>query len=71
MSPQANKSGIRSYHSSKISHNLKQEGLYFQICVENLGYYCCFLSGFSVKFVHQNFTVIMCVTSEAIVIDKL
>ena len=30
--------------------------VYFWICVENLWYYCCFLSGFSVKFSHQNFT---------------
>ena len=61
MSPQANKSGIKSYHSNKISHNLKQEGYkLFQICVENLGYYCCFLSGFSVKFAQQNFTDNMC-----------
>ena len=59
-SPQANKLGVKSYYSNKISHNFKQEGVYFQICVGNLGYYCCFLSGFSVKFAHQNFADNMC-----------
>ena len=60
MSPQANKSGVKSYHSNKISQFWTEGMVYFWICVENLGYYCCFLSSFSVKFSHQNFTDNMC-----------
>ena len=56
MSPQAIKSGIISYHSSKNFTQFRTGGVYFQTCIENLGYYCGFLSGFS----HQDFTDNMC-----------
>ena len=32
------------------------EEVYFQICQGKFGYYCCLLSGFTVKFAHQNIT---------------
>ena len=67
MSPEANKSVVKSHCSNKISHNFKQEGVYFQICVGNLGYNCCFLSGFPVKLLIKILQII-CVTSEAIAI---
>ena len=60
MSPQANKSGQNSNSSNKISHNFKQEGVYFQIFAGNFGYYCHLLPGFSVKFADQDFTDVCC-----------
>ena len=70
MSPQAIKSGMKSYCSNKISHNFKQEKVYFQICVGNFGYYyivyfLVFLSSLLIKI------CLICVTSEATVVDKL
>ena len=55
MSSQANKSDIEFYCSNKISHNVIQKGVYFQIWVEKFGNYCRLLSGFSGKFAHHNF----------------
>ena len=68
MSPQANKSSLKSYCSNKISHNLKQEGYIFNSVLGILDIYCHLLPGFSVKFAYQNFTDVM--SSEAIAVDN-
>ena len=52
---QLNKASIKSFHSNKISQ-FQTGGVNFQILGWNCGYYCHLLSGFSVKFAHQNFT---------------
>ena len=52
---QLNKASIKFFHSNKISQ-FQTGGVNFQILGWNCGYYCHLLSGFSVKFAHQNFT---------------
>ena len=51
MSLQANKSGLKSCHSYKVSQ-LQTGVVYFKICGVDFGYYCHLRSDFSVKFAH-------------------
>ena len=69
MSPQANKSCIECYYSYKILHNFKQEGYIFIFVKGSLDItdvcFLVFLSNLLIKM------LLKCVTSEAIVVDKL